>query len=69
MELSLRAPTWVDGEPLLVTVLVALFFAAAGKTVNASDTLHSETIALQNDLQLDDQLGIGRITVSTGSQI
>jgi hypothetical protein len=43
--------------------------ASAGKTMNASDALHSEDIGLQNGLLLADRMGIGHIVISTDSQI
>ena len=46
-----------------------IVFAAADKMDCAADGLHSEATALQNGIRIADQLGIGRLIISTDSQI
>uniref|UniRef100_A0A8I6XAA5 RNase H type-1 domain-containing protein n=1 Tax=Hordeum vulgare subsp. vulgare TaxID=112509 RepID=A0A8I6XAA5_HORVV len=46
-----------------------IIFAAAGSAQHLSDALHAETMALQNGLRIADQMGIGRVIISTDSQV
>ena len=46
-----------------------IVFAAPGRIQPVSDALHSEAVALQNGIRIADQLGIGKVIISTDSQI